>query len=308
MAKYSLIIPVYNAAAYLPSLFNQLDSISYSDFEIIFVNDGSTDNSKALLEQYAQGKNAKVLTKENGGPGLARNAGLETASGEYIWFVDADDRVNPKAFAEYDRIISENADAEMICHKFVSFGNPERFSFPEQLNPAWRKISNRFAMHNTSFAPWTRVYKRSFLLENGFSFPPSSFAEDVAVTVEMCCKAKSIVYTDFTAYGYYINPKSISNSRVDRYEKDMLASALRMKEVIAQNAAFHDDIEWIMYYHTRDFLKRLQENGKTSPELQKILDQVPLDYNVYGCMAKSYENSRWYKLGEKVRRILRHIH
>lgn len=308
MPKYSLIIPVYNAQDYLPSLFNQLDSISYADLEIIFVNDGSTDNSKALLEKYAERKNVKVITKENGGPGLARNTGFENAFGEYIWFVDADDRINPAAFTEYDKIIAENADVEMICHKFSSFNNPIEFSFPVQNNPDWRKISNRFAMHNTSFAPWTRVYKRSFLLDNSFSFPTSSFAEDVAVTVEMCCKAKCIVYTDLQAYGYYINPKSISNSKIDRYEMDMLISAQRMKEVMVQNPDYHDDIEWIMYYHTRDFLKRLWENGKTSAELQKIIDELPLDYNVYACMAKSYENSRWYKLGEKLRRIIKRIH
>ncbi|MCQ2577008.1 MAG: glycosyltransferase [Treponema sp.] len=300
MPKYSLIIPVYNAEKYLASLFNQLDSISYADIEIIFVNDGSTDHSKELLEKYAESKNVKVITKENGGPGLARNTGFENASGDFIWFVDADDRINTASFAEYDRIIAACPEVEMICHKFVSIGEPEKFSFSGQTDPSWRKISNRFAMHNTSFAPWTRVFKRSFLMENSFSFPPSSYAEDVAVTVEMCCKAKCIVYTDLIAYGYFINPKSISNSKVDRYEKDMLASALRMKEIMSQNPDFHDDIEWIMYYHTRDFLKKLQKNGLPGSELQKIVNEVPLEYNVYGRMAQSYENSRWYKLGEKI--------
>ncbi len=308
MPKYSLIIPVYNAEKYLTSLFIQLDSISYADKEIIFVNDGSTDNSKELLEKYAEGKNVKVITKENGGPGLARNTGFENASGDYIWFIDADDKINPVTFTEYEQIISEYPDVEILCHKFLSFSNPDNFSFPVQEHPAWRKISNRFAMHNTSFAPWTRVYKRGFLYENSFSFPKSSFAEDVAVTVEMCCKAKCIVYSDLISYGYYLNPKSISNSKVDRYEKDMLISTQRMKDVMAQNPLYHDDIEWIMYYHTRDFLKKLQNTGKTSQELQKIIDEVSLDYNVYGRMAQSYENSRWYKLGEKLRRIIKRIH
>ena len=88
--KLSIIIPVYNVEKYLPKCLDSILNQSFKDFEIICINDGSSDNSLKILEEYKD-KRIIIINKENAGSGVARNAGLEIAKGEYIFFVDGDD-------------------------------------------------------------------------------------------------------------------------------------------------------------------------------------------------------------------------
>ena len=95
--KISVIIPVYNVEEYLPVCLDSVLAQTFSDFEAVCVNDGSPDNSAAILEKYAK-KDAriKVVSRPNGGLSAARNTGLENACGEYIYFLDSDDYIHPQ--------------------------------------------------------------------------------------------------------------------------------------------------------------------------------------------------------------------
>ena len=95
--KVSVIIPVYNAEKYLAECLDSIVCQTLSDIEIICVNDGSSDNSLSLLEAYSRKDNRfKIINQENSGPGVARNTGINVASGEYIFFVDSDDTIFPE--------------------------------------------------------------------------------------------------------------------------------------------------------------------------------------------------------------------
>ena len=96
MISLSIIIPVYNVEQYLPRCLDSVlqQDIPYEEYEVIVVNDGSPDSSLAIAESYARRyPNVKVVTRQNGGLSAARNTGLEYAKGEYVWFVDTDDRI-----------------------------------------------------------------------------------------------------------------------------------------------------------------------------------------------------------------------
>ena len=106
MKKISLIVPVYNVEDFVARCLNSLleQNMSYEDYEIIIVNDGSTDSSLEIIQPYLEKyPNCKLIDKPNGGLSSARNAGLNVALGEYIWFVDSDDFIMPNLLDEIGR-------------------------------------------------------------------------------------------------------------------------------------------------------------------------------------------------------------
>ena len=111
MKKISLIVPVYNVEDFVARCLNSLleQNMSYEDYEIIIVNDGSTDSSLEIIQPYLEKyPNCKLINKPNGGLSSARNAGLNVALGEYIWFVDSDDFIMPNLLDDLYKECSSN--------------------------------------------------------------------------------------------------------------------------------------------------------------------------------------------------------
>ena len=109
MVKVSVIIPVYNVEDYLTECLDSIINQTFSDIEIICVNDGSTDNSLSILESYKKSDNRiKVFSQENAGQGAARNKGVENSCGVYVCFVDADDYIPHDAIEKYCKNIEKN--------------------------------------------------------------------------------------------------------------------------------------------------------------------------------------------------------
>ena len=174
--KVSLIIPVYNAEIFLQESIGSLLNQSLKDIELVCVNDGSTDNSLKMLESFAKKDNrVKVISQENGGCGAARNKALDNAIGDYIYFFDPDDYLVPNALEElYNNAISN--DSDFVIFKIASFRDGEPINYNEP-GFEFEKIFNDVDFNNftfnyraikrhvllSSFAPWTKFYKKSFL-------------------------------------------------------------------------------------------------------------------------------------------------
>ena len=111
----SVIVPVYNVEAWLPRCGDSILSQTYENLEILLVDDGSTDDSGLICEEYAKkDTRIRVIHKENGGLSSARNSGLDAASGEYIGFVDSDDWIEPEMYAEMLSLMLKS-DAQIVC-------------------------------------------------------------------------------------------------------------------------------------------------------------------------------------------------
>ena len=125
MPKVSIIVPIYNSETHLSRCIDSILAQTYSDFELILVNDGSIDNSGKICDEYAQ-KDSRIIVihKENGGTSSARNIGLEKSHGEYITFVDSDDTIYPNYLCTF----SYNADFEVAGLETI--GNKEEISIP----------------------------------------------------------------------------------------------------------------------------------------------------------------------------------
>ena len=113
--KISIIVPVYNAENYLDECIHSILRQTYSNIELVLVNDGSHDNSHEICERYSQKENVKYLLKENGGASSARNAGLDKASGEYIMFVDADEMLVLNAVEYMVKEMIKNNSELVVC-------------------------------------------------------------------------------------------------------------------------------------------------------------------------------------------------
>lgn len=117
----SIVIPVYNAGKYLSKLINSLDAyVSRNDVELIFINDGSTDNSQELIDIFCSGKsNTRIVKTENQGVSCARNLGIHYANGKYIWFVDADDEINANQASYLLTLLQQDYDLIWVKMKTI---------------------------------------------------------------------------------------------------------------------------------------------------------------------------------------------
>ena len=190
--KFSVILPVYNVADCLEKCLDSLLEQTYKNFEIICVNDGSTDNSLEILEQY-QDKFAhyQIITKKNQGLAQARNTGFPYAKGEYICYIDSDDFVVPEFFEEISKKTQDSPD-------IVIFGAKTYYSKSEKLRQGQYSSKNfktEFDINKLySFHPicWNKVYRRNFLIENNISFIDTRMAEDQPFFVQVILSAGKI--------------------------------------------------------------------------------------------------------------------
>lgn len=195
--KYSVIIPVYNAAATLPRCVDSLLNQDYADAEIILVNDGSKDDSGAICSAYeTQSEFVVYVEKNNGGVSTARNAGLAVARGEYVLFVDSDDYVSPQYFATLDILCAEKEyDCVFFSHTVVKGQTSIRKSLKPfatvEMKHAVPKFCEAFYLKYLT-PPFNKRYTRSIIEENKIRFPEHLYVgEDKSFSLQyvMCCKS-----------------------------------------------------------------------------------------------------------------------
>lgn len=179
----SVIIPVYNVEDYLHICLNCILKQTYQDFEIICIDDGSTDSSLEILEYFAKkDSRIKILKNDsNRGPGFSRNRGLEVAKGKYISFLDGDDWLSKYAFEILINKSEENNLDLLMFKNIVYYEEPREFKMEQYydmkfMNKFENKVFNHFDLDRTKLfvmpnAPWNKFYLKSFLDENNIRFP-----------------------------------------------------------------------------------------------------------------------------------------
>ena len=234
--KLSIIIPAYNVEKFLPKC---LDSILRQDcggFEVIAVNDGSTDGTLSLLEEYARTySNLKVISQENRGMSTARNRGLKEAQGEYVMFVDSDDWLCDNALA---LLMPHFNGEDVVCFNakkyieddgtFVENNRP----MPDAVMSGWDYFNaQRLLSTEIHFVCiWQRAYRRDFLTENNLRFADGILrAEDDLFSTMVMYHAKSVKAIDLCCYVYRIRQSSITTTvNIQRWY-----DSLRVQEILA---------------------------------------------------------------------------
>ena len=243
--KISIIIPVYNVEKYLAECLDSCVNQTLKDIEIICVDDGSTDNSYKILEEYQQkDPRIRIFRHEvNKKQGAARNKGLEIATGEYIWFVDSDDYIDTKACQIlYDAI--KEFDVDMLCFSAIQFSEEDgkrKFFYPKHFQgvrinqiyhpqTSWEEIT---FYHLNIIVP-AYITKRNIIQK--FRFRENVVYEDLDFTPILFYHIGSFCFIPYTAYFYRIH--SISTTQIPLTKgilEDYIESTINLSKFITQN-------------------------------------------------------------------------
>ena len=222
---FSVIMPVYNVEKFLSIALDSLKNQTFSDFEVICINDGSPDNSLAILEEYTKTDTRfKIINQKNQGPGIARNNGLNNARGKYIVFLDPDDFLNTNSLTILHQVFtSQNPDIIQFnfnrCNEedgsiieernFTKLLNKQfKYSLKDNDNFVWSQVS-KDKLPTIWYAAWDKAYKREFIEQNHIRFAQTFIGEDNIFTIEAILKAKKIHYLNKALYGYLVRNSSL---------------------------------------------------------------------------------------------------
>ena len=250
----SVIIPVYNVENYLHYAIESLFRQTYKNFEVILVNDGSTDNSRSLCDEYAQRyKNVYAYHKTNGGLSDARNFGVEKANSDWIFFLDPDDYI--EAFTlELLVNLQKQYNVPLVSTKVQSTSVYNEFSDSEISNldlTQTKKVSKETALdlmlenNIATVSACAKLYKKNILQE--VPFPVGKIYEDFFVVAEHLNLAKEIVISPIVTYHYYSRAGSIVNSVFSEKQYEFFDAAEHTKKVINEQ-----------YNHSHGLINRVE--------------------------------------------------
>lgn len=214
MPKFSIIVPVYNTASYLDKCIGSILNQTEDDYEIIIVNDGSTDDSKKIIQTYCKECKDKIkcINKKNGGLSSARNKGVEKATGEYILFVDSDDYIEKDLLKTISKKLKDEPDIirfqiKEICGDKICMHRELPFETVKG-DTAFKKIVKYHYVENA----WCYAYKTEFYKKNKFKFAEGRYHEDYGLTPFVIMVAPKVKSIGYVGYNYVIRNGSIINS------------------------------------------------------------------------------------------------
>lgn len=215
MPRFSVIVPVYNVENYIEKCLDSILSQTFSDFEVIVVNDGSKDNSGYFVEEYAK-KDARIRSfkKKNGGLSSARNYGVKKARGEYLVFVDSDDMIEKDLLKKLNKVVEkESVDVLRFGIYEVNEYTGKTTKLPHL---DFDVCSGEEAFKKFIFEPgllvepaWAYAYKKEFWMKNKFEYAVGKIHEDFGLTPYVLIKASTVVSIPYYGYRYLIRENSI---------------------------------------------------------------------------------------------------
>lgn len=285
--KVSIIIPVYNGALYIDKCFNEILNQTYKDYEIVAINDGSTDDSSKILKKYESKYSfIKVINQKNRGQAIARNKALEIATGEFITFVDIDDFIDIHYLEELLNAVIENK-ADMAYCDYYEYYNPTKLILKQ----------NDMGPILANFAPWGKIYKASFFKKYELKFLEGKLFEDIPIIPVLGGLGKT-VHVPLPLY--YYNKSNVSSIRRDKYSKrlediyDAIDETIYNFKKFKLYKKYKDEIEFI---YLDSFLKggvlRFADYKEGIPQIKRVREKV-LEY-----FPDLLNNSYYLKLTKK---------
>ena len=215
--KLSIIVPVYNVEKYLRKCLDSLINQSSDDYEIIVVNDGSTDNSLEICTEYKHYKNINIFNKKNGGLSSARNYGIDKANGEYISFVDSDDWVSEDYVSSLLAKIDEDNELDVIAYDVILINDGWSEGTIRKLYYDFDNMTRNDIIkecYNPSYA-WARIYKKELISK--YRFPSENlWYEDMYIMPELLANCSKVGYIEKALYFYRQRNNSITTSAFNK--------------------------------------------------------------------------------------------
>lgn len=261
MEKVSIILPVYNVAKYLDRCIESLQKQSYKNIELIFVNDGSPDNSGEIIEKYARDdERIKHVITTNQGLSSARNNGIPHVTGKYLMFVDSDDYL-PEDAIERMVFAMEEQEADLVVGSYDRIYEGVKES-ELQKNHTFARMNTQYSGKSIFEAPelivelyhaaWGKLYHADLFIENAdLRFMPGIWYEDMQFFLRVLPRLKKIVLLDEVVYNYIVREGSIMTTNSDKMFDmfmvlETIIADLKEKDVFEQ---FYEEIEFVAMYH-----------------------------------------------------------
>ena len=232
----SIIVPAYNVEKYIKTCLDSLINQTYSNFEIIVVNDGSTDQTEEILKDYKSNPKIRIYSQKNGGLSAARNQGLKLANGELICFIDSDDSVRSDYLEKLAAPFFEDSDVDItVC------GYQEKFEKSE-INHALKsqKITGRQAteellikQQDFNVLAWNKLYRKSLFTDYNIEYPVGQIHEDNLTTYKLFSHTQTVAYISDVLYVYQRTHSEITKNL---YSKEKTLKRLQVKEQMAIEA------------------------------------------------------------------------
>lgn len=218
--KYSIIVCVYNGEKYVEKCLTSLLNQTYSNYEILVIDDGSIDYTASLLKKYKNNKKITIISQKNQGLSIARNVGIKKSSGDYLLFVDIDDTVAPTFLETIEKAMCKDLDLIKFNYAYIYD--------EKETKPVISHFQNKVVSGEEAFALLVKekepfelavlyAYKRIFFQKNKFAFAEGMYHEDYGLIPYIILKSKKVKLLDDVLYYYYQSDNSIT--RNDDYKK-----------------------------------------------------------------------------------------
>lgn len=273
----SIIVPVYNAEATLPRCVDAILSQTYTNIELILVDDGSVDSSPALCDMYCENdKRVRTIHLRNGGPALARNAGIEAASGTYVAFADSDDFMLSNALEQLlDCMIKNGAELVQACTaKVYADGSV----IPESNEKSVLVLNRGEAMADyiknpkpiVRFAVWGKLFRRDVIGDCRFESRKNH--EDVEFMTKIIDRCETIVYLPELIYHTYVYENSLSRRKIDKKKiDDAFAVSDTIIALLESKSEYSELIPFSYRARVLSIMSTIREVIECKPEGKKAL-------------------------------------
>lgn len=251
--KYSFIVPVYNVEEYLCKCIDSLLAQTYDDFEIVLVDDGSTDSSGNVVDSYFQKHADKILVEhqENTGLGGARNKGISLARGKYLVMVDSDDYVSNRMLEIIDSYLLKYDNDILIFNYIVEEADGNQRVQRLHDSEGYFQITKQQYIFETP-AAWNKVYRASLFKETGISYPERIFYEDVATSPCLAIHASKIGVIEDALYYYIQRESSIMHTKNAERMTEICTAVKIVLEYYKQQdkfEEFYQELEYLTVSH-----------------------------------------------------------
>ncbi|EJC3746163.1 glycosyltransferase family 2 protein [Enterococcus mundtii] len=263
MCEVSIIVPCYNVEPYLEMFIDSLTRQSFKDFEVLFVDDGSTDGTRIILNEFKKkDKRVHLILQENQGAGVARNNGLLKAKGKYVCFFDPDDIVEFDLLEEsLKKLRDKKFDIYIYGIGYINNNGevlPKRTTLQEKEEilicdyDSLVKNFEKLFYETSMFSPCNKIYSRHFLLDNNLLFPNNRTGQDSLFNIEVIKKMPAICITHEIYYYYRFNRKGSAARKLDKQRiKDDLAichSFIKMTNELDLALSYQLNLNFQKYY------------------------------------------------------------